>query len=77
LIRGRTPDTILSDLIYAIENREKFPIDQLFDRRTALAIEELQRSHEIPTTTPSVLQSFPSLWPMVVKWIELRRNSPG
>jgi len=77
LIRGRTPDAILSDLIYAIENREKFPIDQLFDRRTALAIEELQRSHEIPTTTPSVLQSFPSLWPMVVKWIELRRNSPG
>jgi ATP-dependent DNA helicase RecQ len=77
LIRGRTPDAILSDLIYALENREKFPIDQLFDRRTTLAIEELKRSQEVPKTTPSVLQSFPSLWPMVLKWIELRRNSPG
>jgi hypothetical protein len=77
LIRGRTPDAILADLIFALENREKFAIDQLFDRRTTLAIEELQRSETIPQVPPAVLQSFSSLWSLVQKWVEFQRNSPG
>jgi len=76
LIRGRTPDAILADLIRAIDNRETFAIDQLFDRRTTLAIEELQRSPSSPKVPPTVFQVFPSLWPLVLRWVEFRRNSP-
>jgi len=77
LIRGRTPDAILADLIFALENREKFAIDQLFDRRTTLAIEELQRSQTIPQEPSAVFQSFSSLWPLIQKWVEFQRNSPS
>jgi ATP-dependent DNA helicase RecQ len=77
LIRGRTPDAILGDLVFALENREEFAVDQLFDRRTSLAIEELQRSPTIPQVPPAVFQSFPSLWPLVLKWVESQRNRTG
>jgi ATP-dependent DNA helicase RecQ len=77
LIRGRTPDAILADLIHAIDHREVFPIEQLFDRRTTLAIEELRRGPESPKVPPSVFQVFPSLWPLVLKWVEFRRNTPS
>jgi ATP-dependent DNA helicase RecQ len=75
LIRGRTPDSVLADLIQAIDNQEAFPIEQLFDRRTSLAIEQLQRGGTLPSNPPSVFQVFPTLWPMIRKWIESRGNS--
>lgn len=77
LIRGRTPDAILADLVCAIEHHEVFPIEQLFDRRTTLAIEELRRSGDAPKLPPTVFQVFPSLWPLVLKWLEFRRNTPS
>jgi ATP-dependent DNA helicase RecQ len=76
LIRGRTPDAILADLIQAIDQGDEFSIDQLFDRRTTLAIEELQRSKAMPETPPQVFSVFPSLWPFVQKWVERQRNAP-
>lgn len=75
LIRGQNPDSILADLVRAIEHRETFVIDHLFDRRTTLAIEELHRSRSIPNMPPPVFQVFPSLWTFVLKWVESRRNS--
>jgi ATP-dependent DNA helicase RecQ len=75
LIRSQNPDSILKDLLRALELRESFAIDQLFDRRTTLAIEELQRSGSIPNAPPSVFQVFPSLWTLVRRWIESQNES--
>jgi hypothetical protein len=75
LIRRQNPDFILKDLLVALENHESFAIDHLFDRRTVLAIEELRRSGSIPNAPPPVFQVFPSLWPLVHRWMDSKRGS--
>ncbi len=69
LIRGKSPEAILADLSVAMEYEENVPIDQLFDRRTALAIADLQREPTLPTHPPAVLQVFSGLWPFLQQWL--------
>ena len=69
LIRGKTPDAILEDLTHALNNGSRFAIDNLFDRRTQIALRELQESDSRTNVPPSGLQSYPSLWNFVQRWL--------
>ena len=75
LIRGKTPDAILADLTVAMQSGEQVSIDQLFDRRTILAIKEIQAGHGVTGNggtgyPPAVLQVFSSLWPFIQQWLK-------
>ncbi len=60
LIRGKQPDQILEDLCKALDHNVKIPIDQLFDRRTQIAMRELQNAGPFTGTAPASFSSFPS-----------------
>ena len=69
LIRGKTPDAILEDLTKALQDGKRFTIEQLFDRRTQIAVKELSSSAAGLATPPSIFQSYPSLWRFIQRWI--------
>ena len=69
LIRGKTPDSILEDLTKAIQDGKRFTIEQLFDRRTQIAVKELRSTDVAMATPPSIFQSYPSLWRFIQRWI--------
>ena len=71
LIRGKTPDSILEDLTKALQDGKRFTIEQLFDRRTQIAVKELRDSSTGTVTPPSIFQSYPSLWRFIQRWLEL------
>lgn len=75
LIRGKTPDGVLADLIAAMECGERVDIQRLFDAKTVQAIEGL--SHEVleSDSPPVALQAFSSLWPFAVRWTAKRTRS--
>jgi len=75
LVRGKTPDAILEDLTRALNSGGRFAIDNLFDRRTQIALKELKESDSRTNTPPSGLQSYPSLWNFVQRWLELSNRS--
>lgn len=70
LIRGKTPDAILADLTVAMQSGEQVSIDQLFDRRTILAIKDIQANQGVCDYPPAVLQVFSSLWPFIQQWLK-------
>ena len=70
LIRGKTPDAILADLTVAMQSGEHVSIEQLFDRRTILAIKEIQANNGVHGHPPAVLQVFASLWPFIQQWLK-------
>lgn len=71
LIRGKTPDAILDDLSRAIQDGKRFSIDNLFDRRTQIAVRELQESGGASLSgPPPIFQSYPSLWRFIQRWLE-------
>lgn len=65
LIRGKQPDQILGDLCDAMEVGEIVPIDQLFDKRTQIAIREIDSQSQNP---PLAFASFPRLWDFAKRW---------
>ncbi len=71
LIRGKTPDSILEDLTKALQDGKRFTIEQLFDRRTQIAVKELREHGDPQATPPSIFQSYPSLWRFIQRWLEL------
>lgn len=74
LIRGKTPDSILEDLTRALQDGKRFTIEQLFDRRTQIAVMELRDNHGLPSSPPSNFQSYPSLWRFIQRWVEASRD---
>ena len=70
LLRGKTPDAILEDLTKALQDGKRFAIDQLFDRRTQIAVKELRETGKPLAEPPSIFQSYPSLWRFIQRWIE-------
>ncbi len=71
LIRGKTPDSILEDLTKAIQDGSRFTIEQLFDRRTQIAVKELRHTGIDPANPPSIFQSYPSLWRFIQRWVSI------
>ena len=71
LIRGKTPDSILEDLTKALQDGKRFTIEQLFDRRTQIAVKELREQGDPQANPPSIFQSYPSLWRFIQRWLEL------
>ncbi len=71
LIRGKTPDSILEDLTRALQDGKRFTIEQLFDRRTQIAVKELRDHHDLQANPPSIFQSYPSLWRFIQRWLEI------
>ncbi len=71
LIRGKTPDSILEDLSKALQDGKRFTIEQLFDRRTQIAVKELRENHDSQAGPPAIFQSYPSLWRFIQRWLEL------
>jgi ATP-dependent DNA helicase RecQ len=71
LVRGKTPDSILEDLTRALQDGRRFSIDNLFDKRTQIAVRELHGSGPA-NAAPNALQSYPSLWRFIQKWLALR-----
>jgi len=71
LIRGKTPDSILEDLTRALQDGKRFTIEQLFDRRTQIAVKELRDHRDPKANPPSIFQSYPSLWRFIQRWLEL------
>jgi hypothetical protein len=69
LIRGKSPDAILADLTVGIQHGQRVAIDQLFDRRTFLAIQEVAKAGVESASPPAALQVFASLWPFVKEWL--------
>ncbi len=67
LIRGKQPDQILGDLCSALEAGSKVSIEQLFDRRTQIAIRDVART-EPSTEPPLAFASFPRLWEFAKRW---------
>lgn len=65
LIRGKQPDQILGDLCDAMDVGEIVPIDQLFDKRTQIAIREIDSQAQSP---PLAFASFPRLWDFAKRW---------
>ena len=68
LIRGKQPDQVLEDLCKALDRKVKIPIDQLFDRRTQIAMRELQTSGLSVGAPPASFSSFPRLWEFAKRW---------
>ncbi|HUP78012.1 MAG TPA: hypothetical protein VM260_05560, partial [Pirellula sp.] len=71
LIRGKTPDSILEDLTKALQDGKRFTIEQLFDRRTQIAVKELRVNYDPQMSPPSIFQSYPSLWRFIQRWLEM------
>ena len=71
LVRGKTPDAILEDLTKAIQDGKRFSIDNLFDRRTQIAVRELREGRERSPDPPPVFQSYPSLWRFIKRWLDV------
>jgi hypothetical protein len=71
LIRGKIPDAILEDLTKALQDGKRFAIEQLFDRRTQIAVKELKSNGIDPANPPSIFQSYPSLWRFIQRWIAI------
>lgn len=71
LIRGKQPDQILEDLCKALDHNIKIPIDQLFDRRTQIAMRELQTAGPFVGTAPASFSSFPRLWEFAKRWAKV------
>jgi len=69
LIRGKTPDAILEDLTKALQDGKRFSLDCLFDRRTQIAVRELNESQDQSSTPPPIFQSYPSLWRFIQRWL--------
>ncbi|XZE45143.1 RecQ family ATP-dependent DNA helicase [Pirellulaceae bacterium SH467] len=65
LIRGKQPDQILGDLCDALDVGESVPIEQLFDKRTQIAIREVDARASVP---PLAFASFPRLWDFAKRW---------
>ncbi|AMV31465.1 ATP-dependent DNA helicase RecQ [Pirellula sp. SH-Sr6A] len=65
LIRGKQPDQILGDLCDALDVGERIPIEQLFDKRTQIAIREVDGRAVVP---PLAFASFPRLWEFAKRW---------
>jgi hypothetical protein len=76
LIRGKQPDQILVDLCSALSANETVSLDHLFDRRTQIAIRELQSQGFIPNSPPAAFSSFPSLWDFMKRWLESQLRQP-
>lgn len=74
LIRGKTPDSILEDLSKALQDGKRFTIEQLFDRRTQIAVKELRDNYDPHLSPPSIFQSYPSLWRFIQRWVEASRD---
>jgi hypothetical protein len=53
-----------------MQSGEHVSIDQLFDRRTILAIKEIQANNGDHGRPPAVLQVFASLWPFIQQWLK-------
>ncbi|MCU0711862.1 MAG: RecQ family ATP-dependent DNA helicase [Pirellula sp.] len=68
LIRGKQPDQVLDDLCKALDYKIKIPIEQLFDRRTQIAMRELQTSGPLSGAAPTAFSSFPRLWEFAKRW---------
>lgn len=68
MIRGKVPDQILDDLCQAIDAKHQVPIDQLFDRRTQIAIREFRGSASHAEEPPIIFNAFPRLWDFVQRW---------
>ncbi|MEQ1827969.1 MAG: RecQ family ATP-dependent DNA helicase [Pirellula sp.] len=69
LIRGKTPDAILDDLTKAIQVGTKLSIENLFDRRTQIAVKELREASKLSDACPPIFQAYPSLWRFVQRWL--------
>jgi hypothetical protein len=69
LIRGKSPDAILADLTVGMQHGQRVAIDQLFDRRTFLAIQEVAKVGAESASPPAALQVFAGLWPFVKEWL--------
>ena len=74
LIRGKTPDGILADLTIALQMDENVPLEDLFDSRTLLTIQELAQRSTLPDRPPTMLLVFAGLWDFVQQWLESKRN---
>jgi ATP-dependent DNA helicase RecQ len=74
LIRGKTPDGILADLTIALQMDENVPLEDLFDSRTLLTIQELSQRSTLPDRPPTMLLVFAGLWDFVQQWLESKRN---
>ena len=68
LIRGKQPAQVLSDLCSALDAKEPVPIEQLFDRRTQIAIKDFRNSGSSAEEPPMIFMSFPMLWDFVKRW---------
>jgi hypothetical protein len=74
LIRGKTPDGILADLTIALQMDENVPLEDLFDSRTLLTIQELAQRSTLPDRPPTMLLVFAGLWDFVQQWLESKRK---
>ena len=70
LVRGKTPDAILDDLTKALQDGKRFSIDNLFDRRTQIAVKEMRDSAIPLSSPPPIFQSYPSLWRFIQRWLD-------
>ena len=70
LVRGKTPDAILDDLTKALQDGKRFSIDNLFDRRTQIAVKEMRDSAIPSSSPPPIFQSYPSLWRFIQRWLD-------
>jgi ATP-dependent DNA helicase RecQ len=75
LIRGKTPDAILEELTKALQSGAQFPIENLFDRRTQIAVKEIQESALDHSACPAIFQAYPTLWEFVRRWIAMRNGA--
>jgi ATP-dependent DNA helicase RecQ len=74
LIRGKTPDGILADLTIALQMDQEVPLEDLFDSRTLLTIQELANLPSLPDRPPTMLLVFSGLWEFVQAWVSKKRN---
>jgi ATP-dependent DNA helicase RecQ len=73
LVRGKTPDAILEDLTKGLRQGAVFSIELLFDRRTQIALKEMQESgHSLTDACPPIFQSYPALWQFVQQYVSYR-----
>lgn len=75
LIRGKSPDGILADLTIALQMNEIVPLEDLFDSRTLLTIQELEKLPSNPDRPPTMLLVFSGLWEFVQEWLNTKRRS--
>ncbi|MFM8571419.1 MAG: hypothetical protein ACKOAU_07470, partial [Pirellula sp.] len=71
---GKTPDGILADLTIALQMDQEVPLEDLFDSRTLLTIQELANLPSLPDRPPTMLLVFSGLWEFVQAWVSKKRN---